>query len=138
MHKKKYLEPVCIVYEPTYSEDEDAAVLCFLIDQIHLAYRSHVGKIINGKEKVTQPSSRQCPFRENFLAKSTENMSKHVKICTAKEGIAYTFDNGDIISFQDNFKFMGGVSFTVYFNFKTTTSNSVFFDPKEKTCCCRK
>ena len=40
-----------------------------------------------------------------------------------KEGISYCFDNGGIISFQDNL-------FTVYFDFKTTTGDYVFFEPK--------
>lgn len=36
-------------------------------------------------------------------------MNKHLKICAANEGIVFNFDNGDIISFQDNFKYLGDV-----------------------------
>ena len=57
-------------------------------------------------------------------------MEKHNKVCAAKEGIIYTFDNRKIISFQDNFKFLGYVPFTVYFDFETTTDDVVFLDPK--------
>ena len=91
-----------------------------------VAYRSHVGKIVDGKEKILHPTCRQCPFCENVFAKSTLAMKKHTKVCAAKEGITYTFDNGDIISFQDNFKYMGDVPFTVYFDFEITTGNAVF------------
>ena len=66
------------------------------------SFRSHVGKIVNGKEKITHSTSRQCPICANVFAKSVESLSKHTKICTAREAITYTFDNGDIISFQDN------------------------------------
>ena len=57
-------------------------------------------------------------------------MKKHLTICAAREGITYSFDNGQIINFQDNFKYLGDVPFTVYFDFKITTGDSVFFDPK--------
>ena len=57
-------------------------------------------------------------------------MKKHTKICAVKEGIVYTFENGKIISFQGNFKYLGDVSFTVYFDFKTAIGNIVFSDPK--------
>lgn len=48
-------------------------------------------------------------------------MGKQTKICAAKEGIFYTFENGKTISFQDNFRYLGDVSVTVYFDFETTT-----------------
>lgn len=57
-------------------------------------------------------------------------MEKYKKVCAVKEGIVYTFENGKIISFQDNFKYLGDVSFTVYFDFKTTTGDVVFLGPK--------
>ena len=57
-------------------------------------------------------------------------MKKNTRICAAEEGVTYTFDNGDINSFQDNFRYMGDVPLTVYFDFETTTGNVVFFDSK--------
>ena len=79
------------------------------------------------KEKTTHPPNRPCPFCEEFFAKSVENMSKHTKICLAREGITYNFDKGDIISVQDNFKYMENVPCTVYFDFETTTGNAGIF-----------
>ena len=57
-------------------------------------------------------------------------MNKHIKICAAKEGIVYNFENEKITSFQDNFKYLGDVPFTVFFDFETTTGDIVFSDPK--------
>ena len=57
-------------------------------------------------------------------------MQKHLSGCTAKEGIAYSFDNAKIIDYQDNFKYMGDVPFCVYFDFETTTGDAVFLDSK--------
>ena len=57
-------------------------------------------------------------------------MQKHLSICAAKEVITYSFDNGQIIDYQDNFKYQGDVPFFVYFDFETATGDSVFFDSK--------
>ena len=57
-------------------------------------------------------------------------MKKHTHVCAAKGGITYCFNNGEIISFQDNFKYLGDVPFTVYIDFEKTTGDIVFFDPK--------
>ena len=53
-----------------------------------------------------------------------------MKVCAAKGGITYCFNNGEMISFQDNFKFLSDVPFTVYLDFETSTGDTVFFDPK--------
>ena len=56
-------------------------------------------------------------------------------MCSAKERITYAFDNGQILNYQDNFKYLSDLPFTVTNqNFETTTGgNSVFvlffFDP---------
>ena len=52
-----------------------------------------------------------------------------MSICVAREGITYSFDNGEI-NFEDNLKYLGGVPFTVYFDLETTTGDAAFFDPK--------
>ena len=57
-------------------------------------------------------------------------MKKHLSICAAKECITYFIDNGQIIDYQDNFKYMGDVPFCVYFDSERTTGDSVFFDSK--------
>ena len=58
-------------------------------------------------------------------------MKKHLPICAASEGITYAFDKGQIITFQNKFKYLGDVPFTVYFDFETTTTGgsvSFIFD----------
>ena len=53
-------------------------------------------------------------------------MKKHLSVCSAKEGITYAFDIGQILNYQDNFKYLGDLPFTVYFDFETATGNSPF------------
>ena len=105
-------------------------VICYITDDIHLAYRSYVSTQIRGKEKIGNHTVRQCHFCEKYFVKTKDALAKHTKICAAKEGIIYTFENGKTISFQDNFRYLGDVSVTVYFDFETTTGDAVFLDPK--------
>ena len=51
-------------------------------------------------------------------------------IGTAKAGVTYSFDNAKIIDYQDNYKYMGDVPFTVYFDFETTPRSVVFLMQK--------
>ena len=73
---------------------------------------------------------RQCYYCENYFVKAKEALEKHTKVCAAKEGIIYTFENAKIISFQDNFKYLGDMRFTAYFYFEITTGNIIFSDTK--------
>ena len=54
-------------------------------------------------------------------------MKKQLSVCSAKEGTIYALDNGQILNYQDNFKYLSHLPFTAYFDFETTTGgNSVF------------
>ena len=117
-----------IVYEPLYNEN--LPIACFFINQIHLAYRSYTGRIKNGKEQILHSAVKQCHYCQIFFKNNDENMKKHMSVSAGKEGITCVFDNGQIVNFQDNFKFLGNVPFTVYFDFETTTSNFAFSYPK--------
>ena len=41
-------------------------------------------------------------------------MKKRLSVCSAKGGITYAFDNGQIVNFQDNFKYLQDVPFMIY------------------------
>ena len=115
-----------VVYKPIY--DETAPVSCYFTNEIHLACRSYVGTFKKGNEHISHRTVRQCCFCQNVFAKNEENMKSHISICSARGGLTYAFDNGQILNYQDNFKYLGDLPFTVYFDFETTTGgNSVFF-----------
>ena len=114
----------------SFSNDQDQ-VLCYFTDSVYLAFRScYIDQKVKGEQKVYHPTVRQCFYCKNYSAKSKEILEKHTKVCASKEGIIYTFENGKIISFQDNLNFLGDVPFTVYFDFETTTGDGIFLDPK--------
>ena len=43
----------------------------------------------------------------------------------------YSFDNGKIINYQDNFKKLGDLPLAVYYDFETTTGSVVFSNAKD-------
>ena len=56
---------------------------------------------------------------KSSLIRAMKPGKKHLPISAAREGITYVFDNGQIIIFQDNFKYLGDIPFSVYFDFET-------------------
>ena len=47
-------------------------------------------------------------------------------------GIIYSFNNKNLITFEDNFKSKGDVLMTMYFDFETTAPTDNCFDPEPK------
>ena len=125
--KKMQLGPLDIVYEPVLDE---SLIKCFFTNNLHLAFRSYIGKKVKGEYKLQDPTTRQCHYCKNCFVGSRNEFAKHVKRCSSIEGIIYSFDNNKIISFQDNFGHLGDVPFTVYFDFETTIGDNIFQDPK--------
>ena len=95
-----------------------------------MAYRTGTEKFRKGSKYVDHTTARQCHCCNHYFAKTEEKMNYHMSVCTAKAGVTYSFDYAKIIDYQDNYKFMGDVPFTVYFDFETTTGSVVFFDAK--------
>ena len=105
-------------------------------------YRFLIQKKVERKNKVTRDLLSSVIEKFNryeiikhkivktSLLKTTGKWKKHTDVCTAKEGTSYCFQNDEMISFNDNFKYLGNLPFTVYFDFETTTGDAVIFDPK--------
>ena len=61
------------------------------------------------------------------------NISKfkgHVKCCSDILSIIYKFEDKNVVIFQDNFSYLGDLSFDVYFDYVSTTGDSVFNNKK--------
>ena len=120
-HEKNFYESIDITYQPV---SEDSAILCFFTAGLYLAYRTYYSRSIKGWQCIIHPTARQCYYCDHYFV-SRPVFEKHIKRCSNLVGIAYEFNNKKIISFQDNFRYMGDFPFTVYFDFETTTGDSV-------------
>ena len=52
--------------------------------------------------------------------------------CPGKPGVAYNFNNQNLINYQDNFHAKGDVPFVIYFDFETTAPTNACLDPEQK------
>ena len=57
-------------------------------------------------------------------------MEKHLSVCPGKAGFTFSFDNGKIVDYQDHYKNLGDLPFSIFYDFETTTGSVIFFDAK--------
>ena len=50
-----------------------------------------------------------------------------MRSCSSMLGIKHKYENQNILSFEDNIKFMGDELFAVYFKFETTCGKKTYF-----------
>ena len=135
--ERKEFQPLIsidIVYEPTI--DLKKAVFCYFCPQKHLAFRTGVEKFRKGEKYMHHAGARQCHYCNNYFVKSEEKMNHNLSVFAATAGVTYSFDNGKIIDYQGNYKFIEDVPFSIYFDFETTTGSVVFFDAKMYVVSC--
>ena len=84
----------------------------------------------NGSDKVTHLITRQYYYCDKYFTWHKSRFYDHVKTCSDIARIVYKFGNQKVVSFQGNCKYMGYLPFTVYFDFETTTGDSILHDPK--------
>ena len=51
-------------------------------------------------------------------------------VCSQTDGIVYKFDNKSLVSYKDNYRFLGDLPFVAYFDFETTAGNGASMDKK--------
>ena len=100
--EKKNLLPINIVYEPTLNTEKP--IECFFANEIHLTFNTSYDKFVKGnKKKVKCNDTRQCPYCNNFFMKTEKKIKEHITSCAGQAGFSFSFDNGKIINYQDNF-----------------------------------
>ena len=57
---------------------------------------------------------------------------KDIENCSSVPSVIYSFNNKNLIKFEDNFKYKGDVSMATYFDFQTTAPTDNCFDPEQK------
>ena len=125
-HEKHFHEPIDISYEPVI---DNSVMVYFFTNDLHLACGSYYSRTVKEKHQVLHPTTRQCYYCDHYFA-SKPIFENHIKRCNNIAGIVYEFKNNKIVSFQENFKYMGDLPFTVYFDSETATGDSVVNDPK--------
>ena len=68
-----------------------------------------------------------------FLARS-EKHKKHMESFSGVSGIVYSFNNKNLVTFEDNFGAKGDLSMAIFFYYGTTVPSDNYFDPEQKQC----
>ena len=77
-----------------------------------------------GKNKpIKHTSASQCFGCSQFLAVK-KRFESQLKFCSNMPGVISKFKNQNLVSYEDNLKYMGNLPFVAYFDFETTTGSS--------------
>ena len=126
--KQQNVIPIDIVYEPAL--DTTKPIYCFFALSISLAFHASFEKTRSSKKYLAHTKPRQYRYCNNYFVKSAGRMQNHLSVCAGKAGFTFSFDNRKIIDYQDHYKNLGDVPFSVYCDIETTTGSVVFFDAK--------
>ena len=97
-HKeKKHFEQVDIVYEPVIDE---STIKCFVMDSLHLTFRSYKDKKQKGDYRLLHPVARQCYYCDNYLTCSKNEFIKRINKYMSTEGIIYKFKTTKLFLFK--------------------------------------
>ena len=123
---KSDLVPVNILYKPVKKQDD--VLKCYFTDDLKNAY----GALYFKSQQVRAASTlSECFYcNEFFLVKS--KYEKHVRDCGKKPGVLYGFNLKNVVTFEDNIKYMGDVPFCVYADFETTVPTDDYLNPENK------
>ena len=110
--------------------NENKNIECFFAPEIHLDFRTSIEKSKNGEKVLNHTRAKQCHYCNNYFIKSNEKMKKHLSVCSGKAGFTFSFDNGKIVDYQDHYRNLGDLPFSIYYHFETTFGSVVFFDAK--------
>ena len=117
-----------MVYELTLNKNK--IIECFFTPKIRLGFRTTIKKSKKGGNVLNHTHVKQCHYCNNYFIKSDEKMKKHLSICSGKAGFTFSFDNGKIVDYQDHYKNLGDLPFSIFYDFGTTTGSVIFFDAK--------
>lgn len=97
--------------------------MCYTTKDISKAYRTSYSQ--GEKDKITHGFGYECYFVE-ILLPDKRFIENYVGI----PGIAYNFNNQNLITFKENLKYKGDLSIVVYFDYEITATTNNCLDPE--------
>ena len=113
--------PIDIVYKPISNIKQ--TIDYYFSKFMRNAYQETFSK---GKRGVKNSSAEQWYGCNKFFVERKKNW-KHLKIKSSMSRIIYKFNDQNVQTFEDNYKFMGEVPFSIYFDFETTCGKKSFW-----------
>ena len=101
---------------------------CYFTDQNTLAYRAY----LQVSERFESLTTEQC-YDCNVFVSGETRLKKHLQICSKRPGITYKFNKEHLTTFEENFKLLGHLPFTVYFDLETNCVRKLYEDFTDPT-----
>ena len=120
---KRDLRPIDIIYEHVRNQND--VIKCYFSTDIKLAYRGRAPK----KNKMLNSVPHECYYCASFLA-SEQLFETHIKCCSGKPGIVCNFNIQNIVTFEENLKYMEDLPFSAYADFETTAPAADYLCPE--------
>ena len=122
---RKTFKPIDIIYKPV--KKADAEIKCYFSQDISRAYRNTCNK----GEKLSHGFGYQCYYCNKFFARPDKH-KRHMEHCSGITGIVYSFNNKNLMTFEDNLGYKGDLSVVAFIDFETTAPTDSCFDPEQK------
>ena len=121
--EKNFLRPIDLVYFQV--TDSSEIIDSYFMSTIYRAFRasSSLGKL----NTIEHNHAYQCHSCSNFYCQNP-TFEKHLQVCSSIPGIVYKFENQNLISYEDNFRFLADLPFIVYSDFETTAGSDILND----------
>ena len=89
---------------------------------IHKTYRKTLS--IDKKGNIEQTNAYKSYGCCQFFSRKIR-FASYLKICAKMLRVIYKFENQSLVTCENNLKFIGDLSFSVYFDFETATGSSL-------------
>ena len=94
---------------------------------MRFAYFGKIPRWDRGLNVTNRPY--ECYYCNKYFARKNK-FESHIKNCSAKPGVVYNFNIQNIVSYEDNLKYVGDLPFSVYADFETSAPNCDFTYPE--------
>ena len=123
---RKKFKPFDLVYKPVRKPNEQ--IKCYFSRDLSKAYRNTCSR----GEKLHHGFENQCYYCNKFFPRS-DKYKRHTEHCSGVPGIACSFNNQNLVTFEDNLGYKGDLLVVAYIDFETTAPTSNCFDPEEES-----
>ena len=126
---RKKFKPFNVTYKPVRKPEKN--ILCYGTTDISKAYRSSCSQAEKDKEKIVHGFAYEYYYCRNIFARP-DKYRRHIEIFAGIPGIAYNFNNQNLITFEENLKYKGDLPMVVYFDYETTETTDNCLNPEQK------
>ena len=103
-------------------------IKCYFSRDLSKVYRNACSR----GENLQHGFANQCYYCNKFFARP-DKYKRHTEHCSGVPGIIYSFNNQNLMTFEDNLGYKGDLPAVAYIDFETTAPTKNCFDPEQKS-----